>query len=102
MNKTEFVRKLKYLFNVTGKNKGFDVEASEATMYYKNVLIYIIVEKRNTDYHHLIVKIRSMTAQPDKKIVSTYQYYKGIDDDGDIMHIAYAVQKNINEARRLK
>jgi hypothetical protein len=102
MNKTEFVRKLKYLFNATGKNKGFNVEASEATMYYKNVLIDITVEKKETSYHHLVVKIKNLTAESDKEIVSTYSYYKGIDDDGDIMHIAYAVQKNINEARRIK
>lgn len=100
MHKTEFIKTLNYLVKATGKHKDFNVEASESIMYYKNTVIHTLVEKKDTHYYNIIIKVRNNEFS--KELFTTYKYFKGIDDKDDMLRIATIVQKNINKVRRMK
>ncbi len=104
MHKTEFIKTLNYLVKATGKHKDFNVEASESLMFYKNVVIHILVEKKDTAHHDIVIKVKKNynLNQYSKELFTTYKYFKGIDDKDDMLRIATLVQKNINKVRRMK
>lgn len=105
MNKTNLVRKIKWMVENTNSRKGYNIEATEMIGYYKNVCLCIIVEQKDTAWHTIIVKAKYLMPEPlltdksDEYITET-RFYKGIDDDETLMYFARKVEKGIAKLRR--
>ena len=100
MNKTNLVRKIKWMVENTNSRKGYEVEATEMIGYYKNVCLSVLVEKKDTAWHTIITKAKHMLTEDSQEYITETRYYKFIDDDDMLMSIAKKVEKGMAKLRR--
>ena len=100
MNKTNLVRKIKWMVENTNSRKGYEVEATEMIGYYKNVCLSVLVEKKDTAWHTIITKAKHMLTENSIEHITETRYYKGIDEDEMLMDLARKVESNMANLRR--